>query len=143
MSQKQKPTGINPRRGEIWRANLDPVVGSEIEKTRPVIVINQKKVGLPTTRLCVPLTDWKSKKALLYWCVTVTDTRASGLRKLSLADASQIRALDVRRFEERLGTADAVEIEAIATALARATGYIQDQPIGSNPPEEPETGASE
>jgi mRNA interferase MazF len=31
---------INPKRGEIWQVNLDPTIGQEIEKKRPVIVIS-------------------------------------------------------------------------------------------------------
>ncbi len=133
MSEKPKDTApaINPRRGEIWQANLEPVIGAEIEKARPVIVINRPRTGRPTMRLCVPLTDWKPEAALFYWCATVSDTKASGLRKLSLADTSQIRALDIRRFEARLGKADLTEVEAIATALARLSGYISDDEPGN------------
>ena len=116
----------SPRRGEIYQADLNPVIGSELEKSRPVIVINKPKTGRPTMRLCVPLTDWKADAALLNWCVTISDTTKSGLRKLSLADVSQIRALDIRRFETKLGKADAIEVEAIAAALARISGYISD-----------------
>jgi mRNA interferase MazF len=31
---------IQPKRGEIWLANLDPTVGGEIKKTRPVVIIS-------------------------------------------------------------------------------------------------------
>ena len=128
MSDKPKDAApaVNPRRGEIWEADLSPTVGSELQKSRPVIVINRPKTGRPTMRLCVPLTDWKADAALFNWCVTMSDTPASGLRKLSLADTSQIRALDIRRFEARLGKADPIEVEAIAAALARISGYISD-----------------
>ncbi len=133
MSAKPKDTApaINPKRGQIWQADLNPVIGSELEKSRPVIVINRPKTGRPTMRLCVPLTDWKPEAALFYWCVTVSDEPASGLRKLSLADTSQIRALDIRRFEAHLGKADSTEVEAIATALARISGYIKDDEPGT------------
>ena len=120
------------RRGEIYQATLNPIIGSEISKSRPVIVISEAKTGRPTMRLCVPLTDWKPEAALFYWCVSVSNTKTSGLRKLSLADVSQIRALDVARFEKRLGQAEASEVEAIATALARLSGYIKDDPTEHN-----------
>lgn len=116
----------NPRCGEIYQADLNPVIGSELEKSRPVIVINKPKTGRPTMRLCVPLTDWKPEAALLNWCVTVSDVPTSGLRKLSIADVSQIRTLDIRRFKTKLGKADPTEVEAIAAALARISGYISD-----------------
>ena len=31
---------INPKRGEIWRVNLEPTIGQEIKKKRPIVVIN-------------------------------------------------------------------------------------------------------
>jgi hypothetical protein len=31
---------MNINRGEIWLANLDPTVGSEIRKTRPVVIVS-------------------------------------------------------------------------------------------------------
>ena len=78
MSDKTKDAAlaINPRRGEIWQADLNPGIGSELEKSRPVIIINNPKTGRPTMRLCVPLTDWKADTALFHWCVTICDTSA-------------------------------------------------------------------
>ena len=31
---------LNPKRGEIWQVDLDPTVGSEMQKSRPCVVIN-------------------------------------------------------------------------------------------------------
>ncbi len=49
--------GIN--RGEVWLVNLDPTMGTEIRKTRPVVVINSDAVGTLPIRLVAPLTEWK------------------------------------------------------------------------------------
>ena len=39
------PTSSAPRRGDIWLVNLDPTVGSEIQKTRPAVVVSSDAVG--------------------------------------------------------------------------------------------------
>jgi mRNA interferase MazF len=37
------------RKGNIWLVNLDPTVGTEINKTRPAIIVNDDAIGvLPT-----------------------------------------------------------------------------------------------
>ncbi len=50
---------LNIRRGEIWLLNLDPTIGAEIRKTRPVIVVNSDSIGILPIRLVAPLTEWK------------------------------------------------------------------------------------
>jgi mRNA interferase MazF len=49
------------RRGEVWRINLDPTVGAEIRKTRPVIIINDDEIGILPLKVVVPITDWKDR----------------------------------------------------------------------------------
>ncbi len=40
------------RRGEVWLINLDPIIGAEIKKTRPAVIVNDDAVGiLPLKRL--------------------------------------------------------------------------------------------
>lgn len=49
---------MNPKRGEIWIANLDPTLGTEIRKTRPVIVISSDEIGiLPNSLISVPISQ--------------------------------------------------------------------------------------
>ena len=58
---------INPKRGEIWLVNLDPTIGSEIQRTRPAIVINSNIIGKLPLKLIVPITDWKDYFSLNLW----------------------------------------------------------------------------
>jgi mRNA interferase MazF len=60
------------KRGEVYYANLDPVVGSETGKTRPVVVI-QNDIGnqySPTTIVAI-ITAYSDKKATYPICVAV------------------------------------------------------------------------
>lgn len=49
------------KRGEVWLLNLDPTVGAEIRKTRPVVIVNDNALGKLPLKIIVPLTDWKEK----------------------------------------------------------------------------------
>lgn len=90
-------TSMQVRRGEIYYAALDPVVGSETGKTRPVLVV-QNDVGnqySPTTIVAV-ITEYSEKKATYPICVVIG--KDSGLKKNSIVNLSQIRTLDKSRL---------------------------------------------
>jgi len=121
---------IKPRRGEIWRVDLEPTIGSEIQSakgnkgdTRPVLVLSRSGVGEARVKLCAPITDFKlPRDALRFWRVAISDTKESGLTKMSCVDLSQTRALDIARFVRKDGKAHEAEIEAAASALAFVVG---------------------
>ena len=90
-------TSLQIKRGEIYYATLDPVVGSETGKTRPVLVI-QNDIGnqySPTTIIAV-ITEYSEKKAAYPICVALSQN--SGLKKKSIVNLSQIRTIDIRRL---------------------------------------------
>ena len=90
-------TTFNAKRGEIYYAVLDPVVGSETGKTRPVLII-QNDIGnmySPTTIVAV-VTEYSEKKATYPICVPID--RDAGLKKHSIVNLSQIRTIDNRRL---------------------------------------------
>ncbi len=85
------------KRGDIHYANLDPVVGRETGKTRPVLVI-QNDIGnmySPTTIVAV-ITEYSEKKASYPICVGVK--KGNGLKKDSVVNLSQIRTIDKKRL---------------------------------------------
>lgn len=88
---------IRVKRGEIYYAALDPVVGSETGKTRPVLII-QNNIGnlySPTTIVAI-ITEYSEKKATFPICVFIGHD--AGLKKDSIVNLSQIRTIDVRRL---------------------------------------------
>ena len=88
---------IQVKRGDIHYANLDPVVGRETGKTRPVLVI-QNNIGnmySPTTIVAV-LTEYSEKKASYPICVAIK--KGYGLKKDSVVNLSQIRTIDKNRL---------------------------------------------
>lgn len=117
-----------PTRGEIWGVLLDPVQGSEMGghtpgETRPVVVLSVQGSGRPTNRVCVPLTSYQNAHTLLRWCVIVKPDERNGLKRVSTAETSQIRALDVGRFQSKWGTLGDAELRAIFIALGATLGF--------------------
>jgi mRNA interferase MazF len=89
---------MNVSRGEIWLVNLDPVLGAEIRKTRPVVVVNSDSIGALPIRLVAPITEWKDYFAGNVWHVKLEPNLTNGLTKPSVVDTLQLRGIDTRRF---------------------------------------------
>ena len=88
---------IQVKRGDIYYAALDPVVGRETGKTRPVLII-QNDIGnmySPTTIVAV-ITEYSEKKASYPICVAIR--KGNGLKKDSIVNLSQIRTIDKKRL---------------------------------------------
>lgn len=99
------------KRGEVWLCSLDPTVGSEIRKTRPSLVVSPDDLnGRLQTAIVAPLT---SAGRPTRFRVPVTFQGTPGL---ILPD--QMRALDQRRFLERLGMLDAPTLAATLDVIA-------------------------
>ena len=114
---------LNPKRGEIWQVDLDPTVGSEMQKSRPCVVINADGIGRLPLRLVVPLTGWTAAYACYPWCVQITPDAANGLTKVSAADTFQTRSVSVLRMLTRLGKLPDISTMAIAKAIALCVDY--------------------
>jgi len=99
------------KRGEIWLVNLDPTVGSEIEKTRPCLVISPPEMhNHLRTAIVAPMTTG-SRPAPFRIAV-----RHSGKAGLILLD--QIRAVDKTRLVKRSGKVSPAVLKAVLAALA-------------------------
>ena len=90
------------RRGDVVLANLDPTVGVEIRKTRPVVVVSNDHITeLSQLAVVVPLTK---NIAHLSPSHTVIPKGTAGLSVASKVLTEQIKAVDKRRLVRRLGT---------------------------------------
>ena len=90
-------------RGDIYLAALDPVVGKEISKTRPVLVvsnnINNRYAGTVTV---LPITSKKLNKKYPFELLLSKGT--GNLPKDSKVKADHIRTLDKTRLVKYIGT---------------------------------------
>ena len=98
------------KRGEIWLVNLDPTVGSEIQKTRPCVVISPAELhDHLRTVIVAPMT---SKGVAAPFRVPVTHAGTKGLIVLD-----QIRAVDKQRLVKKLGSLSAKTLGATLATL--------------------------
>jgi mRNA interferase MazF len=103
---------------EIWRVNFDPTVGAEIKKTRPAVIVSLDAIGVLPLRVIVPITDWKDAFARRGWMVRIEPGDLNGLRKISAADAFQVRSVAIERFQEQLGILAPSYMAQLRKALA-------------------------
>ena len=111
------------QRADIWLVNLDPTIGTEIRKTRPVVVVSSDAVGTLPIRLVAPLTEWKDHFAGNLWHIKLLPDRANGLAKASAVDALQLRGVDVLRFVQKLGQITPTAMRSIIEAIAIVVEY--------------------
>lgn len=87
-------------RGDIFLVNLDPAKGSEIKKTRPVIVVSNDLANMYSRVLMVvPLTSQKQERILPH---ELFIGKPRGLAKESKAIVEQMRAIDKGRLVTKL-----------------------------------------
>ena len=110
-------------RGEIWRVSLDPTIGSEIRKTRPVVVVSSDAIGTLPIKLVAPLTEWKDYLAQNIWHVKVAPDSTNGLTKISAVDTLQLRGVDTQRFVQKLGSVSPSVMRSIVAAIAAVIEY--------------------
>ena len=109
------------KRGEIYYADLSPVVGSEQGGMRPVLIV-QNDVGnrhSPTV-IAAAITSQKEKSKL----PTHISLNASscGLAKDSVVLLEQVRTIDKRRLREHMGHLDEQQMAQVDDAIAVSFG---------------------
>lgn len=111
------------QRGEIWLVNLDPTVGAEIRKTRPVVVISSDAVGTLPIRLVAPLMGWKEHFVGNVWHIKLLPDSRNRLTKTSAVDTLQLRGVDTQRFIQKLGSVSPTVMRSIIEAIAAVIEY--------------------
>lgn len=109
------------RRGDIYYADLSPVVGSEQGGLRPVLII-QNDIGnkYSPTVIAAAITS-RMSKARLPTHIDIYADRV-GLSKDSVILLEQIRTLDKRRLKEKMGHLDDAMMDHVNTAIAISFG---------------------
>lgn len=112
------------RRGDIYIADLDPVVGSEQGGVRPVVIVqNDRGNRFSPTVICAAMTSRMTKNDLpTHVWVSAKD---SGLRSDSLVLCEQLRTLEKRRLQALVGHMDHLVIRRVDAALRAALGLNQ------------------
>ncbi len=91
-------------RWQVFLANLDPVVGSEQGKTRPVIIVSHEEVNqLLSVLNAVPITSRKENRNI-YANEVLLKSGTAGLSQESIVLCHQIRSIDKKRLIKHLGS---------------------------------------
>lgn len=94
---------MNYRKWDICRANLDPVIGSEQGKSRPVLIISEDDINLLLNVVnIIPITSRKSGRTI-YPNEALIPSMAFGLEKESIILCHQIRTIDKKRLSKQYG----------------------------------------
>ena len=116
---------MNLRRGDIYYADLSPVVGSEQGGVRPVLII-QNNVGnrFSPTVIAAAITSRNEKANLPTHIRLFADD--SGLSKDSVVLLEQIRTLDKKRLKEKMGTLNSSDMYKVDEALSISFGLTAE-----------------
>jgi len=107
---------MNIKRGGIYLAALDPVIGKEISKTRPVVIVsNNKNNEFSGTVTILPLTSKNIQK--IYPFEVFLKKGGGNLPKNSKVKADQIRTLDKSRIVKFVGKLEKKEMDLLDKAI--------------------------
>lgn len=114
---------ISVKRGDIYYADLSPVVGSEQGGIRPVLII-QNDVGnkYSPTVIAAAITSRMGKTKLPTHIEVFADR--AGLARDSVVLLEQVRTLDKRRLREKMGHLDGDIMQEIDNAIAVSLGLL-------------------
>jgi mRNA interferase MazF len=103
-------SAVTVKTGEVWLANLDPTVGSEIQKTRPCVVISPAEMhDYLRTVIVAPMTTGSRPAGFR---IPITFQGKSGLILLD-----QIRTLDKSRLAKKVGAIHGATLEKTLRTL--------------------------
>ena len=114
---------MNIKRGDIYYADLSPVVGSEQGGVRPVLIV-QNDVGnkYSPTVIAAAITSQQDKSRMPTHINVNGDT--CGLSKDSVVLLEQVRTIDKQRLKERMGNLSVADMNKINKALYVSFGLI-------------------
>ncbi|MBE6961463.1 MAG: type II toxin-antitoxin system PemK/MazF family toxin [Ruminococcaceae bacterium] len=117
----------NVKRGEIYYADLSPVVGSEQGGVRPVLIIQNDTGNRYSPTIIAAAITSQTGKARLPTHIELPVQQECGLTKDSVVLLEQVRTLDKRRLREKMGRVDDQVMEKIDTAIAVSFGLPHDR----------------
>ncbi len=114
---------VTIKRGDIYYADLSPVIGSEQGGVRPVLIV-QNDVGnkFSPTVIAAAITSQRYKTNLPTHIRV--DAQGCGLSKDSIVLLEQVRTIDKKRLKEKMGNLDEPDMERVNRALSVSLGIL-------------------
>ena len=121
---ERRPRITYPRRGEVYLVSFDPTVGSEIQRTRPVLIL-QNDIANRHSPITIVAAITSQFEESLYPTEVLIRPPEGGLTTPSVALLNQIRSIDHRRLVRRLGRVRAETMEQVNRAIQLSLGLIE------------------
>ena len=112
------------KRGELYYADLSPVVGSEQGGVRPVLVVQNDGGNKYSPTVIAAAVTSKINKAKLPTHIELP-SNSYGLQKDSVILLEQIRTLDKRRLKERIGELNETTMTRVDKAILISLGFAK------------------
>ena len=114
---------IQPIRGEIYLVNFDPTIGSEINKTRPALIIQNDLANQnsPVTIIAAITSKFDDR---LYPTEVRIDPPEGGLKTISVVLLNQSRTIDRQRLIRRIGAIGSGELNEVDRAIQISLGLM-------------------
>ena len=116
------------KRGDIFYADLSPVVGSEQGGVRPVLIVQNDTGNRHSPTVIAAAITSQTGKARLPTHISLA-AMSCGLPKDSVVLLEQIRTLDKRRLREHMGRVDETMMKQVDTAIAVSFGLHPDSMV--------------
>ena len=113
------------KRGDIFYADLSPVVGSEQGGVRPVLIVQNDTGNRHSPTVIAAAITSQPGKARLPTHISLA-AMSCGLPKDSVVLLEQIRTVDKRRLREHMGRVDETMMKQVDTAIAVSFGLHPD-----------------
>jgi mRNA interferase MazF len=113
--------GLIIKKGDIYFADLSPVIGSEQGGVRPVLVVQNDVGNKHSPTIIVAAVTSQMNKAKLPTHVEI-NAAVNGLSKDSVVLLEQLRTIDKKRLKERIGMLDEELIPNVNEALSVSLG---------------------
>ncbi len=113
------------KKGDLFFADLSPVVGSEQGGIRPVLVV-QNDVGNKYSPTIIVAAITSQSKAKLPTHVNL-EAADGGLSKNSVVLMEQLRTIDKKRLKEHIGTLSSAQLPTVDKALSISLGIDENR----------------
>ena len=113
------------KRGEIYYADLSPVVGSEQGGVRPILVVQNDIGNKYSPTVIVAAVTSQLHKPRLPTHIALPAAETSGLPKNSVILLEQIRTIDKRRLKEKIGELPSSVMDKVNDGLLISLGFFE------------------
>ena len=113
-----------PQRGEVYLVNFDPTVGSEIQKTRPALIL-QNNISNEHSPITIVAAITSQFELPPYPTEVLIQSPEGGLSNDSVVLLNQIRSIDKRRLLKQLGTLTRETMQQVDRSIQVSLGLIE------------------